>query len=330
MAYLDLSGAFEKIAKVSPGLFRRRRLALSCATLAALAGAGAAHAATFLPYNPKERAGLWYSTQECLQRATEGGKWIQTGGNKCLVTKEIFDKQQKQKALDAPYDSSYVLHWIDAKGQIVLVPTIYISGIESNQISMNAPDSSIIVPDYWSEAMRWLEQLSGKVFTPPTGGGLGVALNSGSIRSEDQLHLHMCTVPRDLFTAIAAQKPKTDQWDQNAYISDGPHKWFVMKITKTDINPWQWVLQPPTRHNPAKADDHPNTGGIDMSGGDYGNKANVSMLFVRSAESTPQYYLLFNQAFLAFPKDFGSDAERLFGFGNETVDTKCNKAKAPQ
>jgi CDP-diacylglycerol pyrophosphatase len=305
----------------------------TCATAMLFLHSGAVKADAFAPYDPSARAGLWYSTQNCLVKASSYNTWAQTGQNKCLVPEDIYKKQQAGNPLAAPYLTSYVLHWISAKGQVVLVPSVYVSGVESNQININSPDASIILPDWWSEAMRWVEQLTaptGKVFKVPQGGGIGVALNSASIRSEDQLHLHLCTVPAALITDIKAQKPSTDQWNTKSVFADGKHKWYVMKVSSRNINAWQWVLQPPTSHNPPKTDDHPNTGGIEIQG-DYANKANISMMFVKTSDSTPAFYLLFNQVDLdpAHGKDFGSDAERLFSY-KDKVDTKCNGAVAPQ
>jgi CDP-diacylglycerol pyrophosphatase len=88
--------------------------------------------------------------------------------------------------------------------QFLLMPTERISGIESPAIL--APDA----PNYWDRAWRaraLTEQRAGK---PLPRESLSLAVNSPYGRSQDQLHIHIDCIRRDVRDALAAHRDAID------------------------------------------------------------------------------------------------------------------------
>jgi CDP-diacylglycerol pyrophosphatase len=84
--------------------------------------------------------------------------------------------------------------------QFLLIPTTRISGIESPEIL--APNA----PNYWDSAWRMRimsEHLAGR---PLPREALSLAINSANARSQDQLHIHIDCVRRDVRDALAANR----------------------------------------------------------------------------------------------------------------------------
>jgi len=84
--------------------------------------------------------------------------------------------------------------------QFLLIPTVRIGGIESPEVL--APDA----PNYWDQAWR------ARTFTEARAGrslpreALSLAINSPYGRTQDQLHIHIDCVRRDVRDALAAHR----------------------------------------------------------------------------------------------------------------------------
>jgi CDP-diacylglycerol pyrophosphatase len=106
-------------------------------------------------------------------------------------------------------DAGYVI-LKDRNGatQFLLMPTARISGIESPAVL--APDA----PNYWDRAWRariLTEQRAGKNLPREV---LSLAINSPYGRSQDQLHIHIDCVRRDVRDALAANRDAIgESWD---------------------------------------------------------------------------------------------------------------------
>jgi CDP-diacylglycerol pyrophosphatase len=93
-----------------------------------------------------------------------------------------------------------VLKDLIGASQFLLIPTARIGGIESPGIL--APDA----PDYWDQAWRarvLTEQRVGKALPRET---LSLAINSPYGRTQNQLHIHIDCVRRDVRDALAANR----------------------------------------------------------------------------------------------------------------------------
>jgi CDP-diacylglycerol pyrophosphatase len=99
--------------------------------------------------------------------------------------------------LDAGY---VVLKDRDGATQFLLMPTARISGIESPEIL--AADA----PNYWDRAWRARALVEDRAKKPLPREALSLAINSPYGRSQDQLHIHIDCVRRDVRDALAAHR----------------------------------------------------------------------------------------------------------------------------
>jgi CDP-diacylglycerol pyrophosphatase len=93
-----------------------------------------------------------------------------------------------------------VLKDLIGASQFLLIPTARIGGIESPEIL--APNA----PNYWDQAWRarmLTEQRVGKALPRET---LSLAINSPNGRTQNQLHIHIDCVRRDVRDALAANR----------------------------------------------------------------------------------------------------------------------------
>ena len=102
---------------------------------------------------------------------------------------------------------SVILKDLIGASQFLLIPTVRIGGIESPEIL--APDA----PNYWDEAWRarvLTEQRLGKAMPRET---LSLAVNSLYRRTQNQLHIHIDCVRRDVRDALGANRDAiSDLW----------------------------------------------------------------------------------------------------------------------
>ena len=117
-----------------------------------------------------------------------------------------------------------VLKDINGATQFLLMPTVRISGIESPAVL--APNA----PNYWDLAWRarlLTEKLAGK---PLPREALSLAVNSPYGRSQDQLHIHIDCVRRDVRDALAAHRDAiVEAWSAFPVPLSGQH-WRAYRV----------------------------------------------------------------------------------------------------
>lgn len=298
--------AFEKLVdgSIFAELFRRIRWVSATAVVSAsFAGliAGDSVAAPYqwqyrLPFptasTPYDgaRQEVWNAAQNCFNHATKDNvnKW-QLPTSICYVPKFAFEAGPKD------YKNRLILYWDKDKKQVLLVPVDYISGVEANQFY----GGNVLLPDYWSQAIDALDSmLKSNPYKAPSGGGYGIAMNSANFRTRDQLHLHICTVDKEVIDAITAKNP--GEAFINIPVKNG-HAWWTRKFTKTDDG---WARTFLSSTEPASTVD----------------KANVSIAVIEDTKSN--YWLLYNQ----MGKPVGEK-----GTGAETLlQSGCNNAGEPK
>jgi CDP-diacylglycerol pyrophosphatase len=247
---------------------------------------------TSTPYDGL-RGEVWATARNCIDRATSAtvDKWDIKNTN-CYVPKFAFDAGQKD------YQHRLILYWDGGKQQILLVPFDYISGVEANQFY----PTNVLLPDYWSLAIEGLDKLLKKnPFNAPSGGGYGIAMNSANFRTRDQLHLHICTVEKDIIDKIKASKPTDDFTNPPMRFKTGGHQWWVRKFSLSD-NVWAKTFL--NSKFAAKTED----------------KANVSIAVIE--DTAGNYWLLYNQ--------MGNPGGETGAGGETLLQDKCNGAKEPK
>jgi len=91
---------------------------------------------------------------------------------------------------------------VERKTQYLLVPTDHVTGIESQ--SLLAPGS----PNYWHQAWKARGLMERQLGRPIPRDNIGLAINSMTGRTQDQLHIHIDCVKPDVRRALAMASPK--------------------------------------------------------------------------------------------------------------------------
>jgi CDP-diacylglycerol pyrophosphatase len=236
------------------------------------------------------REQVWDTAQNCAQHASK--QTVDTWQFNCYVPKYAFEAGNKD------YQNRLIFYWDGDKKQVLLVPVDYISGVEANQFF----GGNVLLPDYWNNAIDALDGPLRKnpPLSAPSGGGYGIAMNSANFRTRDQLHLHICTVEKDVIDKINAAKP-TENFTQIRFKTNG-HVWWIRKFTKGD-NVWARTFLSSVGH--ANTDD----------------KANVSIAVIEKDQNN--YWLLYNQRGRPDTNEGGAGAETL-------LQDKCNNPAAPK
>lgn len=100
-----------------------------------------------------------------------------------------------------------VLKDINGVAQYLLIPTTRVSGIESP--ALLAPQA----PNYWVDAWNARTYVEQKLNTPLRRDEVGLAINSASGRSQNQLHIHIDCMQPEVVQALAAHRDAIDtQW----------------------------------------------------------------------------------------------------------------------
>ncbi len=93
--------------------------------------------------------------------------------------------------------------------QFLLIPTVRVAGIESPEL-LNAN-----APRYWDRAWRLRHLTEARAGKPLPRESLSLAINSAYGRSQNQLHIHIDCVRRDVRDALAAHRDAIDiYWDE--------------------------------------------------------------------------------------------------------------------
>lgn len=113
---------------------------------------------------------------------------------------QVYQPQDSNQGFSVIQNPRYRLHFL-------LVPTIAISGIES--ITLSRPGR----PDYFGYAwlMRYPLMAAYGAWVPED--RLGMALNSAYGRSQNQLHIHLTCLRKDVYRQLQAERPYIqDEW----------------------------------------------------------------------------------------------------------------------
>jgi CDP-diacylglycerol pyrophosphatase len=133
-----------------------------------------------------------------------------------------------------------VLKDIVGATQFLLMPTVRISGIESSAVLAPA------APNYWDLAWRaryLTEQRTGK---PLPRDALSLAINSPYGRTQDELHIHIDCVRRDVRDALTAHREAIrEAWDTFP-VTLASQTWRAVRIDGENlgpINPFQLLAE---------------------------------------------------------------------------------------
>lgn len=104
--------------------------------------------------------------------------------------------------------------------QYLAIPTRRVTGIEDPQLL--APDA----PDYFAFAWAARRAVEARLDHPLPREAVGVAVNSAFARSQDQLHLHVDCMDKEVVAALASyQDALDDRWRVMTVALKGRHYW---------------------------------------------------------------------------------------------------------
>jgi CDP-diacylglycerol pyrophosphatase len=117
--------------------------------------------------------------------------------------------------------------------QFLLIPTARISGIESPFV--RGPHS----PNYFADAWEARNYINEALRHPLPRDGIGLAINSASSRSQDQLHIHFSCVRADILEALHKNKERIigKRWAQ-LDISFLGHHYVAIWVTGERLSPY--------------------------------------------------------------------------------------------
>ena len=113
--------------------------------------------------------------------------------------------------------------------QLLAIPTARVTGIEDP--ALLRPDA----PNYFADAWRARELMAPFLKTMPARENFGIAINSEYARSQDQLHLHVDCLKREVVAALADYAPHLDgEWRPMTVALDGRNYW-ARRIDSADL-----------------------------------------------------------------------------------------------
>ena len=122
-----------------------------------------------------------------------------------------------------------VLKDIHGIGQHLLIPTERITGIESPRLAQPG------LPNYWRDAWDARAYVERAIHAPLRREDVGLAINSTSGRTQNQLHIHIDCMDPEIAAAIAAQKGGIgEQWQELAAPLDG-HRYRARLVTDATL-----------------------------------------------------------------------------------------------
>ncbi|MGD0641294.1 MAG: CDP-diacylglycerol diphosphatase [Roseiarcus sp.] len=114
--------------------------------------------------------------------------------------------------------------------QYLAIPTRRVTGIEDPQLL--APD----VPDYFAFAWAARSVVEARLGHPLPREAVGVAVNSAFARSQDQLHLHVDCMDKEVVAALASyQDAFDDQWRVMTVALNGRNYW-ARRLDSADLS----------------------------------------------------------------------------------------------
>jgi CDP-diacylglycerol pyrophosphatase len=160
--------------------------------------------------------------------------WNITSG-KCVP--DMRDHKNPGPCAVVDLDAGFViLKDIVGATQFLAIPTVRLAGIEDPAIL--APDA----PNYWDRAWReraLTEHLAGK---PLPREALSLAINSAYGRSQNQLHIHIDCVRKDVRDALAAHRDAIDEYWSAFPVPLAGHQWRAFRVNGRNlgsVNPFR-------------------------------------------------------------------------------------------
>ena len=136
-------------------------------------------------------------------------------------------------------------------GQYLLIPTLRIAGIESPELLKAG------TPNYWRDAWEARHYVEQAVHARLERDDIGLAINSSSGRSQNQLHIHVDCMRVDVRAALTAQQAKfSEQWTLLATRLSG-HAYRARLITDAalrDTDPFRLLFDAIQRDGESMAD----------------------------------------------------------------------------
>jgi CDP-diacylglycerol pyrophosphatase len=132
-----------------------------------------------------------------------------------------------------------VLKDLNGPGQHLLIPTEKISGIESPLLEQPG------LPNYWRDAWDARVYLERRLHTTLRREDVGLAINSASGRSQNQLHIHIDCMQPEVTAALAAQRASLDtSWRELDTPLEGHHyrARLITDATLHDTDPFKLLL----------------------------------------------------------------------------------------
>jgi len=113
--------------------------------------------------------------------------------------------------------------------QLLAIPTARVTGIEDPAL-LRAD-----APNYFADAWRARRLMAAYLKPMPAREGVGIAINSEFARSQDQLHLHVDCLKREVVEALADYAPHLDgQWRPMTVALDG-RKYWARRADSADL-----------------------------------------------------------------------------------------------
>ncbi|MGH7735292.1 MAG: CDP-diacylglycerol diphosphatase, partial [Gemmatimonadales bacterium] len=124
-----------------------------------------------------------------------------------------------------------VLKDIRGDTELLLIPTRRVGGIEDPQVLAAAS------PNYWQDAWDAKGLFEARARRPVPRDDLGLAINSVYGRSQNQLHIHIDCVRRDVRDALAANLSKIGPRWSTLPVTLAGHRYRAMRLVGESIAP---------------------------------------------------------------------------------------------
>ena len=161
-----------------------------------------------------DRGLLWHVVQLCVTNNRLTGAVFP-----CLDVNLSRGVEAGYAVVRAPLDKTH----------IVVVPTSRVVGVESAELQK--PDTPSYFADAWA-SRRFVEQ---RVPHPLDRAEIGLAINSLPGRSQDQLHIHIDCLHKDVRDALRAHSAEIGQtWSRLRYNLQGERYW-AMRLRSPDL-----------------------------------------------------------------------------------------------
>jgi len=166
--------------------------------------------------------------------AADANALWQIVGEQCVPDEKQYDSPKPCERVDLAGGYA-VLKDIVGKTQYLLIPTTRVSGIESPAIL--APNA----PNYWEDAWQARRYVEDRAGHPLPRNVIGLAINSISGRTQNQLHIHIDCMRLDVVAALRDHASAIGtQWSKFPVPLAG-HHYMAMRLEQSDlgrINPF--------------------------------------------------------------------------------------------